>query len=265
MGINPCVQRPEFMSKDEGPWGQSNSTLPTPSKVSKRGRLILVVSVFLAGLVILVGLTRAFPGAVQGNSWGYVVYLLVILSAGAIRVLQAGPIKWRQGFSHFTTWLTLVAVLVLGVSYQAEILGVLRRAGSTFTGGYPVALKKGEAVIARDAGGVFGVMGMANGKPVRFMVDTGASETVLSPEDAQRLGVDLSGLKFDIPSETANGVGYGARYELDRLSVGDIAFDKVPVIINQASMSSSLLGQTFLKRLKSVEVKGDKLYLRAAD
>lgn len=265
MAINSRIWKRSCMSKDEGPWGQSNSKPAAPSRLGDRGRLILVLGIFLGGLALLVGLARAFPGAVQGNGWGYVFYLLVILAAGAVRILQAGPLNWRQGLSHFTSWLTIVGVLVLGVTYQAEILAVLRRVGSTVSGGYPVSLSKGESVISRGAGGVFEVVGMANGKPVRFMVDTGASETVLSPEDAQRLGVDLSSLKFDIPSETANGIGYGARYELDRLSIGDIAFDKVPVMVNQAPMSSSLLGQTFLKRLKSVEVKGDKLYLRAAD
>jgi predicted aspartyl protease len=36
----------------------------------------------------------------------------------------------------------------------------------------------------------------------------------------------------------------------------------MPMVVNQAPMSSSLLGMTFLKRLESFRVSGRKLYLK---
>ncbi len=94
-------------------------------------------------------------------------------------------------------------------------------------------------------------------------MDTGASETVLSPADAARVGIDLAALTFDRASETANGVGYGAAFQADSLSVGAITFRDMPIMINQAPMSSSLLGMTFLRRLESFQVKGDRLLMKA--
>jgi aspartyl protease family protein len=105
-------------------------------------------------------------------------------------------------------------------------------------------------------------MGQVNGQAVRFLVDTGASETVLSPADAKRIGVDTAGLAFDHPSETANGVGYAAPLTADSLAVGTIRFENVPMLVNQAPMSSSLRGMSFLKRLESFKVSGRKLYLK---
>jgi clan AA aspartic protease (TIGR02281 family) len=46
-----------------------------------------------------------------------------------------------------------------------------------------------------------------------------------------------------------------------KLSIGPIAFFNVPVSVNRTAMHSSLLGMTFLKRLKSFEFSGDKLVL----
>ena len=85
---------------------------------------------------------------------------------------------------------------------------------------------------------------------------------MLSPIDAGRLGIDLSGLNFNRPSETANGVGYGASYTLPELTVGGVTLSNLPVEVNHAGMHSSLLGMSFLKRMKSFEVRGRKLIIR---
>jgi ubiquinone/menaquinone biosynthesis C-methylase UbiE len=36
----------------------------------------------------------------------------------------------------------------------------------------------------------------------------------------------------------------------------------VPVVVNQAPMDASLLGMSFLRRMKSFDFRGNKLYLR---
>ena len=119
-------------------------------------------------------------------------------------------------------------------------------------------------MLGQDASGGYSVIGEVDGQKVNFMVDTGASDIVLSPADAKRLGVDEAKLDFARQFETANGIGQGAAYTVSSLVVGPITFHKVEVSINRAPMSSSLLGMAFLKRLKSFEVKDGRLYLRGA-
>jgi aspartyl protease family protein len=116
--------------------------------------------------------------------------------------------------------------------------------------------------VSEGEGGSYHVYGTVNGTQIRFLIDTGATDIVLSPSDARRLGIDLASLKFDRPYGSANGIGHGAAAEVADLSVGPIHFSNVPVSINGAEMGSSLLGMAFLKRLKSYSFSGNKLILR---
>jgi aspartyl protease family protein len=125
-----------------------------------------------------------------------------------------------------------------------------------------VATDDNGLVITASADGHFYVNGRANGQRIRFMIDTGASNITLSPQDASRIGINLSELRFNQRFQTANGVGLGAPYRLDSLSIGSFEFANTRVSVNGADMSTSLLGMSFLERLKSFEFRGSKLYLR---
>jgi aspartyl protease family protein len=97
---------------------------------------------------------------------------------------------------------------------------------------------------------------------VRFVIDTGANGVLLSPDDANRAGIDVDNLKYVSPSETANGVGYFAPILLPTLDVGQMHLTNVPAAVNKAPMSSSLLGMAFLRQMNSVEIHGDALTLK---
>lgn len=280
------------MSDPSGPWGprdpvEGKARLgekapvteplpPTPARtVWPRGapeeaprpvsglRVALWIGLVTAICAMVFGLAAAFPGAVSTDEdWMWAVRGLgfaVLLSAA---LLRAGPISWRQALRHITIWGALTVGLLMGYAYRGELQAVGQRLLAEVSGGRPILTRSEELVISEAEGGGFLVVGQLDGKPVRFLIDTGASDTVLSPDDAERLGYDLKTLKFNVPSETANGIGYGAEITADKLSVGPISFDKVPVSINQAPMRQSLLGMSFLKRLEGVRIEGDKLYLK---
>ena len=76
------------------------------------------------------------------------------------------------------------------------------------------------------------------------------------PADAASLGIDAGALDFSKVYSTANGLGRGASYMLDELSVGPVAISPMPVSVNEAEMGSSLLGMTFLRRFRSFEIQG---------
>ena len=180
----------------------------------------------------------------------------------SLRLFSGGPIRWGEKARHAGIWLAIVAVIAVGFTYRSEAASVFQRVRGEFSGGYPVAAGPQELVVTADAGGGYTVMGKVNGEVVRFLVDTGASETVLSPADARRIGVDVDSLVFDRAAETANGVGYGARLVVDSVAVGSISVADMPVVVNQAPMSNSLLGMTFLRRLESFHVRDGRLYLK---
>ena len=89
-----------------------------------------------------------------------------------------------------------------------------------------------------------------NGGRVTFMVDTGATDVVLAPDDAQRIGIDPATLVFDQFAQTANGTVSGAAIRLDNLVIGSIEMNRLPATVNGADMSESLLGMEFLGRLR---------------
>ena len=103
---------------------------------------------------------------------------------------------------------------------------------------------------------------MVDGTPVRFLVDTGVTSVVLSPNDAERLGYDPAKLSFTGFVRTANGTVRTAPIRLGNLVVGDIRLTDVPAVVNQAAMGSSLLGMSFLDRLRSYEVRDGVLVIR---
>lgn len=113
--------------------------------------------------------------------------------------------------------------------------------------------------LQRGPDGHFYADAQVNGTTIRFMVDTGASVVVLSGRDAQRAGLQLSSER-----ETAMGVGGPVEVTpvtLDRIAVGGIEARGVQAAVAE-DLPVSLLGQSYLSRVNSVEIRGDTMVLR---
>jgi aspartyl protease family protein len=102
---------------------------------------------------------------------------------------------------------------------------------------------------------------MVNAVPVRFLVDTGASDVTLSRKAAERIGFDLNSIAFTRSYNTANGIVRGAPITLDNISVEGITVRNVEASINEAPLTHSLLGMSYLNRFSSYSVSRDKLTL----
>lgn len=115
--------------------------------------------------------------------------------------------------------------------------------------------------VPADPRGHFLLTAEVNGTPVTFLVDSGASTVVLSPEDARRIGMPPARLRFTERFNTANGTVRAAPVELREIRIGQLAQRSVPASVNEAPMGVSLLGMTFLNRLESWSVEGGRLAL----
>ena len=111
---------------------------------------------------------------------------------------------------NIALWVAIAAVLVLGYSYRTELSGMLTRVETEFLPGSAVATAPHEMTLTESDDGNYYVYGEVNGTQVKFLIDTGASDIVLSPEDARRIGIDMTSLDFGHKFETANGVVEGA-------------------------------------------------------
>lgn len=113
--------------------------------------------------------------------------------------------------------------------------------------------------ITRSFDGHFYVTADVNGVPIRFMIDTGASMVALSPEDADRANVSLDG-RVGV-ARTAGGDVEMTQTRIDSITVGGLTARAVRGAVVE-ELDQSLLGQSFLSQLQSVEISGDTMTLR---
>ncbi|MEQ9361177.1 MAG: TIGR02281 family clan AA aspartic protease [Rhodospirillales bacterium] len=221
---------------------------------------MVVIGLALGGLVLFLALQ--FPEALTGRGeqiqLTHALLLVAVIGAAAI---AHGRFQARQALRHAAIWVGLGAVLLLGYSFRVEFLmlggrltGELLPHRAQETPGGGVAIRAGDH-------GHFVAEAMVNGVAVRFLIDTGASDVVLSPRDAKRLGFDLKSLSFNRIYQTANGTVTGAPVRLDDIRIGPIVVRDVRASVNGADMKRSLLGMSFLGRLGGYRVAGDVLTL----
>ena len=115
--------------------------------------------------------------------------------------------------------------------------------------------------VPRSADGHYYLTLDVNDVPLRFVVDTGASQVVLTQADARRIGLDPETLGFFREASTANGMVRTAPVVLDRVSLGQITDSQLPAVVNGGDMDASLLGMTYLGRFARIEIAGDRLVL----
>ena len=101
-----------------------------------------------------------------------------------------------------------------------------------------------------------------DGGTVRFLVDTGATIIMLTPEDARRIGFARERLVFDRLVSTANGIARAARVKLREIRIGQLTVRNIGALVGERSMGVSLLGMNFLRRLDGYEVRDGRLVLR---
>lgn len=114
--------------------------------------------------------------------------------------------------------------------------------------------------LLRSGDGHFYADAQVNGARIRFMIDTGASAVALTRADAQRAGIALG-------SQRAKAIGAGGEIEvipvtIDRIALGSLTATQVRGAVVQEGLPVSLLGQTFLSQVGSVEIRGDTMVLR---
>ena len=94
------------------------------------------------------------------------------------------------------------------------------------------------------------------------MVDTGASRVVLTQRDATRLGFKAEDLSFNSRSSTANGEVWGASVTLETILVEDHPIHDVPASVSKDDLNVSLLGMSYLDKLKGYKVERGDLTLQ---
>lgn len=172
------------------------------------------------------------------NDLPRLVYLVLLLAVvGGYFIVES---RGRLGRSaqQAAIW----GLIFVGAVAVAGLWGDLRRAALPGE-----ALVRGDTLeVPVSEDGHYYLTAEVNGTKVLFVVDTGASDIVLTQRDAERVGLNPGGLAYFGTAMTANGRVATAPVTLDSFIVGGVEERDVPAVVNGGTLDTSLLGMSWL-------------------
>ena len=119
----------------------------------------------------------------------------------------------------------------------------------------------GRIEVPRSADGHYYLTLDVNGQDIRFVIDTGATDVVLTKRDASRVGIDTATLAYAGQAHTANGVVATAPVRLESIGIGPVRDHGFPAWVNGGELQDSLLGMSYLQHFSSLQISGGTLVL----
>ncbi len=232
--------------------------------IDVRRRLLwfLLIGILIAILILIAQDGQGTVGPLSADQFGSLAYkiaLLVFLTAAVMTLFRE---RFAQAVTAALLWVVVGLLLVIGYSYRYELTAVADRVEAELIPGHVIS--HGRTVeVARTSGGDFAIGAEINGARMHMVLDTGASSVVLTPDDAKTAGLPLDLLNYTVSIDTANGRTRAAPVTLDRIAIGTLEEKSVDALVVQpGQLKTSLLGMSFLNRLQSWQVNGDRLVLK---
>lgn len=192
----------------------------------------------------------------DADSIANLIYLGILLTVLGGGFLAARRLKVSQLVQGAAVWV----FIFVGAIIVAGLWGDLR---NTVAPRQAVFQSAGETRISapRAPDGHYYFTLEINDVPVEFVVDTGATDLVLTRQDAARVGLDLDSLAFLGIASTANGQTRTATVRLDKVQLGPLVEQDVRAVVNGGEMFGSLLGMAYLQHFGRIEIEGNRLTL----
>lgn len=190
----------------------------------------------------------------DSTDFGQAAYLILLLVA--IGGWMVASNRGRLG--HMTQQAAVWGFIFLGTIAAVGLWGDISRTvmpqATVLDGGMRI-------VVPQGSDGHYHLTMDLNDVPVDFIVDTGASDLVLSKQDAERIGIDPSTLAFAGVASTANGAVRTARARIGTVTLGNHVERDVPAEVSGGQMPGSLLGMTYLQRFARIEIADNRMIL----
>ena len=181
------------------------------------------------------------------------IYLSLLGGALLLSYLLASRINIGKMLQQMGIWVLIFMGAIAVIGMWPEIQRTITPRQSVVNGT--------TIVLPRALDGHYYLTLGINNVPVEFVVDTGASQVVLTQDDAKRIGLNPSSLSYLGTASTANGTVRTAAVRLDTVSLGAITDTSVRAVVNDGQMFGSLLGMTYLSNFDSITIKDGQLIL----
>lgn len=194
----------------------------------------------------------------SGPSAVFALSLLVLLGG---RLLLFRDIKLKTVANAVLVWGGIGLLLILGYSYRDDLTRMWNRIAGELDPGTVVT--DGRSLrISRSSDGHFYADTVIDGHRLRLLVDTGATNTVLSQRQARAVGIDTAALNYSLRLSTANGTIRAAPVTVKTLSIGDATLRNQGILVSGSSASDvSVLGIGTLSRFRGYQVRDGVLTL----
>ncbi|MBR9841857.1 MAG: TIGR02281 family clan AA aspartic protease [Rhodobacteraceae bacterium] len=191
------------------------------------------------------------------NSWqtGQLTYLVLLGAAVLFWFVTNHRQSFRKTVQQGMAWV----LIFLGVLAAYGMWGDIRATVAPQTAVFSDA---GRVVIPRSPDGHYRLTLKVNGTPLDFVIDTGASNIVLSKDDAARAGLDPENLPYYGRALTANGEVKTAPVVLDEIRLGGMVDSRVSAQVNGGELDQSLLGMSYLNHWREITISGGELILQ---
>lgn len=224
---------------------------------------MLGIALSLAVVIALSGDRDTIAGLLRHDMDGLVLKVAALVFAGGL-VLVMFRDRLKKVLEALLFWAVVGLLLMVGYTYRFELRDASDRVIAELMPGH-VASHGRNVEVVRGRGGEFALAAHINGARVPMVLDTGASSVVLTQAAAKAAGLPIEVLDYSVNVDTANGRTRAAPITLDRLAIGSLTEHGVPALVAKpGELKNNLLGMSFLNRLASWEVRGDRLVMRGA-
>ncbi|MEO0484360.1 MAG: TIGR02281 family clan AA aspartic protease [Pseudomonadota bacterium] len=189
-----------------------------------------------------------------GDNIATLLFLLLLLTVIGGGFFMANRPSLGQTARQLGTWALVFLGLIVAYGLWDDVQG-------EFTPAAQAVVTEETISVPRSADGHFYLTLDVNGAPVEFVVDTGATDIVLSEADARRAGIAVEDLAFLGRAMTANGPVEIARVNLQSVQLGEFTDRNVRASVNGGDLGISLLGMSYLSRFETLQIQNNRLTL----
>jgi aspartyl protease family protein len=188
--------------------------------------------------------------------WG-VVCILLLLSSLAARRLPLGYVA-KAAFA----WIAIFAALFAIFSFRFEFIAVWERIKADISGAAGQSVSGEEITVRRQDDGHYWLQLDVNGKPVRFMIDSGATTTAVNANTARETGIQVDTNGYPVFLSTANGRVTAQRGVILSLKIGSQEIGQHNVVVSESFGDTNVLGMNFLDSMQGWKVEGNVMTLK---